>query len=156
MFTPLRKKLFLDIHEDHSAVVMPIVIESPPASAGVERSLALPPPASALAATAATFDSKAWLATPALPNRAATVCGLNNMGNTCYMNAVVQCLRHLPGFVPCLRRAGPAPSSASLNPTRVSTLVQHLSDVSSLEHWLFFIVLSAKGLDCPPVLLSPK
>ncbi|KAG0719534.1 Ubiquitin carboxyl-terminal hydrolase 6 [Chionoecetes opilio] len=32
----------------------------------------------------------------------AEVCGLPNLGNTCYINSVVQCLYHLPALRTCL------------------------------------------------------
>lgn len=35
-----------------------------------------------------------WLDSNAFPG----VCGLINMGNTCYMNAGLQCIYNIPGF----------------------------------------------------------
>ena len=32
--------------------------------------------------------------------------GLTNLGNTCYMNATVQCLRTVPELVECLKQYG--------------------------------------------------
>lgn len=36
--------------------------------------------------------------TPGKPSVMGCV-GLRNMGNTCYLNAILQCVLHLPGFV---------------------------------------------------------
>ena len=61
-----------------------------------------------------------------LPQHVAPFAGLANLGNTCYMNAVLQALRHIPRFVHVLQRlalatATPAAAAAAAADAPIET-----------------------------------
>lgn len=53
--------------------------------------------------------------------------GLSNLGNTCYCNAVLQALRHCPGFQQELRRM------TEVLTVQSGGVAQHLSRVSTIK-----------------------
>ena len=128
--TPARKKRpTLDQHARTATAAPPPKVSTPlPATAANATSASSDAAARAAGADGAGTAGAAAAAAAAAPPRWYTVdCGLANMGNTCYLNSVVQCLRHMPGFLQCL--AGPAQKKGALLPLKASAVLQELAQV---------------------------
>uniref|UniRef100_A0A3P9NJV8 Ubiquitin carboxyl-terminal hydrolase n=1 Tax=Poecilia reticulata TaxID=8081 RepID=A0A3P9NJV8_POERE len=72
-------------------------------------------------------------------------CGLTNLGNTCYMNATVQCLRSVPELKTALKRySGALRSSGANAPAQYITaaLVPVLYKVCT-QHWIIALITAS-------------
>eukprot|EP00045_Choanoeca_perplexa_P010105 m.101011 g.101011 ORF g.101011 m.101011 type:complete len:789 (-) comp15154_c1_seq1:79-2445(-) len=87
-------------------------------------------------------------APPPLAQQFAPHCGLANLGNTCYLNSTLQCLRHTPHFIACLQRASSEMLPEGIaKPNDASNLVRQLDQL--------FIAMDRKEQDTFAALAPP-